>query len=57
MNLTLSIHINPEGNDFPESDLALMLAETSRKVAEGQREGLIRDINGNRVGTFLVQEV
>lgn len=34
------------------ADVAEALAEVSDRVAEGEYEGLVRDVNGNAVGAF-----
>jgi hypothetical protein len=33
-------------------EIARILADVAAKVASGQRDGIIRDINGNKVGEW-----
>lgn len=57
--MKLSLTIKGEGEAFatqPASELARILREVAQRIQEdGDSEGSLRDINGNRVGSFSVK--
>ena len=50
-----TLRIEPDNDAFsddPSLELARILQDVARKVADGQTTGTIRDSNGNRVGEW-----
>jgi hypothetical protein len=57
--MKLKLRLKGEGGAFavrPASEIARILREVARRIEEdGDDEGLLRDINGNRVGEWTVR--
>ena len=57
---TFTIEIETDNAAFGETrigaarELAIMLHEIARRLARGETEGRVRDVNGNTVGRFTL---
>lgn len=57
MNFTLSFTMdNAAFEDEPATESARILRDIAEKVEAGHGGGKIRDINGNSIGTWSVEE-
>jgi len=57
-NMKITIEIRTDNDAFVERydhQLSEILSTVSYKVVDGQKDGNIRDINGNTVGKFTVE--
>lgn len=52
---TLSVDLsNAAFDEDPHAELGRLLKEASRRVAQGDTAGSMRDYNGNHVGTWKI---
>ena len=53
----LTVEMDNEAfTDDPGPELARILFEVRRKVANGHTDGVIMDVNGNKVGRFETED-
>ncbi len=54
-NVTIVFHIDNAAfvDDFA-GEVNTILESVSRQIRQGQREGILRDGNGNKVGSFSI---
>lgn len=53
--LTITIDLRNDATREPE-DIADALADVARDILDDKMAGVIRDANGNRIGTFNMEE-
>lgn len=53
MKVTISFEV--DSNDMQEA--AELVQKTAEKIFHGRCEGMVRDANGNSVGTFSVDDI
>lgn len=58
MNYQLTIQINTDNAAFEdkEEEISRLLKEVSRKIENGISSGNLKDLNGNNVGNFDLNE-
>lgn len=55
MRFSLTVDMgNAAFDEAPSPELARILRDVATRVEDGEREGAVRDVNGNKVGTFKV---
>ena len=47
---------NDEFSRHPEVGIVRILREIAKRIADGETEGSIRDVNGNRIGSFRMED-
>lgn len=52
MVFTVKFDTDNSAFDDPRYEVARILRDTARQVEDGKTEGVVRDLNGNTVGTF-----